>query len=62
MIEITECPEQEKNMDLVSKEDVLMCLTGEYPKDDYSVEELISKFAERIKNLPSVQTKSNEPK
>lgn len=60
MIEITECPEQDKSMDLVSREDVLMCLTGEYPKDDYSAEELISIFTRRIKNLPEVQVGGNE--
>lgn len=46
--------EREPCEDAVSREEVLMCLTGEFTADDDKVGEYIGKFAKRIKALPSV--------
>ena len=50
--------EQEPCEDAISREDALMCMTGEYPADaKYSPEDIISKHIRRIKALPSVTPK-----
>lgn len=46
--------EQEPCEDAISREDALLCLTGEY-LENYAYDELIAKFARRIKALPSSQ-------
>lgn len=47
--------------DVVSRDAVLMCITGEFvPDKEYKPEELISIFSKRIRNLPSVRPQ--EPK
>ena len=44
--------------DAISREDALMCMTGEYPADQkYEPEDIISKHIKRIKALPSVTPK-----
>ena len=40
-------------MDLIRREDALMCLTGEYPVDFDT--KIIKKIIKRIRNLPSVK-------
>lgn len=48
--------EQEPCEDCISREDALMCLTGQYIADkEYPLEEIISKHIRRIKALPPVQ-------
>lgn len=46
--------------DAISREDALMCMTGEYPADQkYEPEDIISKHIKRIKALPSVTPKQS---
>ena len=41
--------------DCISREDALLCLTGEFEKDkEYSPEALIAMFGKRIRKLPPV--------
>ena len=50
--------EQKPCEDAISREDALMCMTGEYLDDmQYNPEDIISKHIRRIKALPSVQPK-----
>lgn len=42
-------------VDCISREDVLMCLTGEFENREYEPSELIKIFSRRIKALPSVK-------
>jgi hypothetical protein len=53
--------EQEPCEDCISREDALMCMTGEYLADkEYKPEDIISKHIRRLRALPSVtpQTKT----
>lgn len=53
--------EQEPCEDCISREDALMCLTGQYIADkEYPPEEIISKHIRRIKALPSVRPSVSE--
>jgi hypothetical protein len=55
--ELKQLREQEPSDDCISREDALMCLTGEWTEP---TDELIHRFIRRIKNLPSVNPQ--EPK
>lgn len=47
--------EQEPCEDAISREDALMCMTGEYLADkEYKPEDIISKHIQRLRALPSV--------
>ena len=47
--------EQEPCEDAISREDALLCLTGEFEYDkEYRPEELIAMFGNRLKGLPPV--------
>lgn len=53
--------EQEPCEDAISREDALMCMTGEYIADmTYKPEDIISKHIQRLRALPSVQPKPVE--
>ncbi len=50
--------EQEPCEDAISREDALMCMTGEYLADkEYKPEDIISKHIRRLRALPPVQPK-----
>jgi hypothetical protein len=47
--------EQQPCEDCISREDALMCMTGEYLADkEYKSEDIISKHIQRLRALPSV--------
>ena len=50
----TVLPDNSTNEDAISREDALLCLTGEN-LENYAYDELIAKFARRIKALPPSQ-------
>ena len=42
-------------MELISKEDALMCLTGEYLEgEEYKYDEIIHRFIQRLQSVPTV--------
>lgn len=50
--------EQKPCEDAISREDAIMCMTGEYAADmTYKPEDIISKHIRRLKALPPVQPK-----
>lgn len=51
---LLETPTKNDSTDLISREDALMCLTGEFEDRQYEPSELVSIFSKRIKHLPSV--------
>lgn len=49
---------EQQSEDAISREDALMCMTGEYIADmTYKPEDIISKHIQRLRALPSVQPK-----
>ena len=58
-MEVLEKQMQEPCKDTISREDALMCLTGEIKETD-TIETIIARSGRRIKSLPSV--KPQEPK
>lgn len=58
--EVMEWLNRERCEDAISREDALMCMTGEYIADmTYKPEDIISKHIKRLRALPSVQPKYN---
>ena len=51
--------EQEPCDDAISREDALMCLTGEI-KDTDTIETIIARFIKRLRSLPHVNPQSKE--
>ena len=57
-----EALEQEPCEDCISREDALMCMTGEYLADkEYKPEDIISKHIQRLRALPPVTPRSLNP-